>query len=219
MPSPSPLRETLDLMDRAERLAVDAFEHQGLSETGKYVSAARLDRESLDEPVSESGLTDLSNSSEETADHGKSTVNVFRAMLKILGVIALMVALVVVVGYQLKKIFNGTSGSAHMSDAQAVIDLRRMVAHKNINFVRQILNDPKENITQALNARGVVTLTDQFGWPAVEWAGVSSKVCTAMVKDIIQYPSKSEIGATVDGKNINVSCDGPSHTLVLAPRL
>jgi hypothetical protein len=64
---------------------------------------------------------------------------------------------------------------------------------------------------------GPLSATDHHGRPEVEWE-VPSDVCRTLVQDIYRDPSY-QVAVTVDGTNVNVSCEGSGlHEIKLEPR-
>jgi hypothetical protein len=238
--SPRALSVTLDVMDRAAALAQHTFEEQGLPWeaqcVAQVVAPARPDAKDLEEIAFQAYQEDLEKELEakrqEDAALAASTSPISSPSKRPRWAsIALRLAGALAGGFLLVMAGTWLVGPisaairlkpADVTDASAVSQLRSLVAIETTQELQAFFahSGGSENAwSQAMRARGRLTITDRVGRPEVQWSGVSAQVCRAMVEDVYQTPSGNGIVVRIDGKNEGVSCDGPTHIITLTPHL
>lgn len=215
---------TMELMDRAEALARDCFEKQGMPTEARLVATMVPEA-----PAAAPALVDLKSPA-------PSSRNPFKWVLFI--PVLLPLSLIAAVFADYAK--NNASSSTHAAPSAQAIQwtgirtVRGMAARLTTDEARTILAAPSgsKDVNAIADIYGItpeavvttrrlgkVSVIDRVGRPEVHWSGVSQETCTAIVQDIYGSPSESGVQASVDGKSVGVSCDGPSHEVVLSPHL
>ena len=226
--TPAAFPVAMDIMDRAEAMARDCFQKQGM-ETEAQLVAAVVNEDPVGVAAAEPPAPALTQQTSTKASSSAFHLDEFVLVLPILIFLAGFTTI------YLSRIIKDTAASSTRSSPPAVSaqwtgirTVRGMAGRLTTDEARSALTGSAldtntEWLTPealAITRRlGQVSVIDRVGRPEVHWSGLSQETCTAIVKDIYASPSESGVLATVDGKFVGVSCDGPSHEVVLSPHL
>ena len=217
--TPAAFPVAMDIMDRAEAMARDCFQKQGMETEAQAVTAVVESLPgavaSLPAPVKEKSVPPAAS-------------NVNRMLEKIcLTAICLLPPIAVACAFACAPV-TPTESKTVSPQWTGIRTVRGMAARFTTEEAQRVVassarDDDTNSITPEAMATtkrlGQVSIIDRVGRPEVHWSGVSQETCTAIVKDIYDSPSERGVVATVDGKSVGVSCDGPSHEVVLSPHI
>lgn len=220
--TPSVFPVTMDIMDRAEALARNCFQNQGMETEAQAVTAVVQDLPVIVEPTSK-----------EVPVAVKSKLPAwffFHLIVRVLFLLAIpALAILVIV-----LLANEVSEASYASDVPpspqelAVDAVRGLAVGLSTERAKSVVSSPvRDDRTERISPASVVaaqklgqlSIIDRVGRPEIRWSGISKETCMAFVKDAYRYPDVSTVQTTVDGKAAGVSCDGPSHEVILSPHL
>lgn len=206
----------MDLMDRAETLARQTFEDQGLTAAADCLATLRQE-DDISQPVAKE---DASRVVGRLIVSGRSQTisRRMRAWAIGLGMMTVGALLTSLICWAVAPI-----NPLKVSGDDAVWAMANLIRYnQSTHDLNQFLNSqsPRDKAwVDALKLRGAIAVQDSVGRPVVTWSGVSSGFCTTLVTDLYGFAPKMGLSVMVDGKNVGVSCEGPSHTIVMAPSL
>jgi hypothetical protein len=113
-------------------------------------------------------------------------------------------------------IFKGAHTHKPQSDYTLSLILRGEVAHDTpAEFKEWLKKDP---LGAQVMKEGTITVADRENRTEARWSGLSSATCHAFLKSL--YDEPPEITQyTIDGATQGIACDGPSHEVLISPKI